>query len=460
MKPKNISHLISVLILLLAICLSTSASSARAPVPNLAGNTERVSIATDGTQGNGESGWGLFEDYKQQDISGDGQYVAFFSEASNLVETDTNGVADIFVHDRLTGETTMVSISSNGEQGNAKSTVPSISADGRYVAFESEASNLVTGDTNGEVDIFVRDRVLGVTTRVSEASDGTQANSLSFSPSISADGHYVAFSSAADNLVYGDTCCFDIFVHNLISGETTRVSITTDGSQANSHSDLPEISADGNSIIFISDADNLVIGDTNLVKDIFVHNSITGQTLRVSVATDGTQGNAMSVNPSLSRDGHLVVFASAASNLVDSDTNNTWDIFMHDLITGITRRISISSDGTQANNFSDNPSISADGRFIAFVSLASNLVYGDTNNWHDVFVHDRFTGRTTRASISNGGTQSQHPSDVPSISSGGRYVSFVSYGGDLVDGDTNGFSDVFVRDRGALSTILMPLVYR
>jgi len=187
------------------------------------------------------------------------------------------------------GITTRVSVASDGTQASSGSSRPSISADGRYVAFASDASNLVSGDTNGQKDIFVFDRHTGQTTRVSMASDGTQANSISDWPSISADGRYVAFSSFASNLVLGDTNGRgDIFVHDRLTGETTRVSVASDGTQANGTSSWPSISADGRYVAFGSDATSF--GNTDFRTDIFVHDRQTKETARVSVASDGSTG--------------------------------------------------------------------------------------------------------------------------------------------------------------------------
>jgi Tol biopolymer transport system component len=296
----------------------------------------------------------------------------------------------------MPGNTTRVSVATGGGQANSGSFDPSISADGRYVAFVSAATNLVSGDTNNFQDIFVHDRQTGQTTRVSVASDGTQANGHSYAPSISADGRYVAFASLASNLVSGDTNgAWDVFVHDRQTGETTRVSVASDGTQAIGFffGSSPSISADGRYVAFDSWATNLVSGDTNDKPDVFVHDRQTGQTTRVSVSSDGTQANGgpgWSGNPSsISADGRYVAFHSYADNLVSGDTNSATDIFVHDRQTGVTTRVSIASDGTQANGFSASPSISADGRYVAFMSGATNLVSGDTNNDWDVFVHGR-----------------------------------------------------------------------
>jgi PKD repeat protein/Tol biopolymer transport system component len=404
--------------------------------------TERVSVASDGTQGDNHSAY--------PSISADGRYVAFWSNASNLVGSDTNDEGDVFTYDRQTGQTTRVSIASDGTQGDDSSYEPSISADGRYVAFKSDASNLVTDDTNNAQDVFVNDRQTGQTTRVSVASDGAQANSLSYWPSISANGRYVAFTSLANNLVSGDTNnADDIFVHDRQTGQTTPVSVASDGTQGNARSIMPSISADGRYVAFFSDASNLVSGDTNDYMDVFVHDRQTGQTSRVSVASDGTQGNNGSFAPSISADGRYVAFFSDASNLVSGDTNDYMDVFVHDRQTGQTSRVSVASDGTQGNSISFDPSISADGRYIAFTSVASNLVSDDSNGDWDIFVHDQQTGQTSRVSVASDGTQMEIPSPLPSIearpsiSADGCCVAFGSNATNLVSDDTNGVWDVF-----------------
>jgi Tol biopolymer transport system component len=248
------------------------------------------------------------------------------------------------------------------------------------VAFESASDNLVAGDTNGEKDIFVHDLLSGETERVSLTSDGKQANVGSVTPAISADGRWVAFLTDASNLVEEDTNkAGDIFVHDRQSGETWRVSVASDGTEGNGRSYEPHISADGRFVVFTSDASNLVSGDTNRVSDVFIHDLQSGETRRVSLASDSRQGNSRSYDPSISADGRFVVFTSAATNLVYGDANLSHDVFVHDLQTGQTRRASLSLDGLQGDNHSIEASISAEGRFVAFASAASNLVYSDTN---------------------------------------------------------------------------------
>jgi uncharacterized membrane protein len=424
-------------VLLLGIALSLAGLSAAFAQGIIILDIQRVSVASDGTQANNGSGPAA--------ISADGRYVAFESLASNLVSGDTNGVRDIFVRDRYTGQTTRVSVASDGTQGNANSFAPSLSADGRYVAFESVASNLVSGDTNSREDAFVHDRQTGQTTRVSVAGDGSQGNERSARPVISADGRYVAFGSVASNLVSGDTNnFFDVFVHDRQTGQTTRVSLASNGTQGNEGSAQPAISADGRFVAFLSIATNLVSGDTNNSMDVFVHDRQTGQTTRVSVASGGTQANSNSLTPNISADGRFVAFESAASNLVSGDTNNANDIFVHDRQTGQTTRVSITSNGTQANNTSNFAAISADGRFVVFNSNASNLVSDDTNNFFDVFIHDRQAGQTNLLSVALNGAQGNNSSRRPAVSANGRFVVFESLATNLVGGDTNATFDIFV----------------
>jgi Tol biopolymer transport system component len=412
------------------------------PVLAQPGTTTRASVSSAGAQG---------DDYSESpSISADGRFVAFQSDATSLVPGDTNGYADIFVHDRSTGETARVSVSSAGEQGNGGSYEPSISADGRYVAFRSAASDLVPGDTNHHNDVFVHDRLTGETTRVSVTSAGGQGNGSSYDPSISADGEFVAFQSYASNLVPADTNGYaDVFVHDRQTGETTRVSVSSSGNEGNDASNSPSISADGWFVASESQASDLVPGDTNGVQDVFVHDRSTGETTRVSVSSAGEQGNGSSYDPSMSAGGEFVAFRSAASDLVPVDTNNVDDIFVHDRSTGETTLVSVSSSGEQGTGVSYDPCVNADGGCVAFRSAASNLVPDDTNARHDIFVHNRLTGKTTRVSVSSAGEQGNGHSDDPSISADGRFVAFHSGATNLVADDTNAADDVFVHEREA-----------
>jgi YVTN family beta-propeller protein/VCBS repeat-containing protein len=409
-----------------------------ASAPQWPGQTVRASVASSGTQGNDVSLGPV--------LSADGRFVAFYSSATNLIAGDTNNALDVFVHDRETQETTRVSVAGNGTQGNSSSFGSVLSADGRFVAFLSTATNLVLGDTNSTFDVFVHDRQTGATTRVSVASDGTQGNEISFGPVLSADGRFVAFQSFANNLVPGDTnTAHDVFVHDRQTRATTRVSVASDGTQGNGFSFEPALSGDGRFVAFHSRATNLAPGDTNNTEDVFVHDRQTGATTRVNLATDGSQGNDSSIEPALSADGRFVAFFSLATNLAPGDTNNAYDVFVHDRETAATTRVSVASDGTQSNGNSTSPALSANGRFVAFSSLATNVAAADTNNATDVFVHDRDTGATRRLSVATDGTHGNGAvNSVAGLSADGRFVSLSSIASNLTVGDTNTAADAFV----------------
>ncbi len=406
--------------------------------------TTRVNLDSAGDEANGYTAG--------CSVSADGRFVAFPSVAGNLVANDTNGTTDTFVHDRKTGETVRVSVDSQGHEGDSWSGLPSISADGRLVAFISAATNLVpdAGWGNGHTQVFVHDRATQRTWQLSVASfeqsfeKGGNADSLY--PFISANGQGVAFMSAASNLVPGDTNgTFDVFFHDLNTGLTRRASVDSSGDQGNSSSSGPSLSADGRYVCFDSHASNLVPGDTNGSTDVFVHDCETGTTLRVNVASDGSQANDESYRSSISADGRLVAFGSDATNLVSDDTNPWMDIFVHDLQTQETTRASLNSKGRQANSYSFDPQLSADGRFVTFVSDASNLSGGDTNGYNDIFVRDRLEGKTRRASVDSDGNQANNWSWLPEISADGRFKAFSSVASNLAANDNNGEMDVFVR---------------
>lgn len=410
-----------------------------------AGQTTRISVSSAGDQSNNQA-------TKHTAISGDGMKAAFASTASNLVSGDTNGATDIFLRDCAAGTTTRVSVATDGSQATGASDFPAFSTDGRFVAFESAAANLVTDDTNGKTDIFVRDLLAHTTTRVSAASNGDQADNSSYRPVLSQDGRYVVFASLAGNLVPDDTnSMHDIFVHDRQTQQTQRVSIASDGQQADEYSWRPQISGDGRFIAFESRATTLVPDDTNGKMDIFVHDRNTNQTQRVNIGPGGSQATSDSSACSISAEGRYVAFESAAGNLVPDDTNLYPDVFVHDRDTGITARVSVCSDGQETHGASWGSSISADGRFVTFDGPVSDLVPDDTNGVRDVFVHDRHTAVTTRVSVASSGQQADGHSLWPHLSADGRFVVFASEATDLVPDDTNGPGepgrDAFLHDR-------------
>jgi len=426
--------------------------------PALAAAVERISVSTTGEQGNADSGYPGISFSTGPCVSADGRFVAFESQASNLVPGDTNGATDVFVRDRLTGLTERASVSSAGGQSDRYCGHPAMSADGRFVAFVSSGANLVAGDTNGTGDVFVRDRLSATTERASLGANGEQGNKQSSYPAISGDGRFLAFMSEADNLVAGDTNGrVDVFVRDRLDTTTKRVSVSSAGEQGNGDSGggfLPvAIAADGRFVAFPSDATNLVPGDANQTRDVFVHDLFTGETECVSVSSTGEHGNRCSDSwwgsLAISADGRFVAFASQATNLVPGDSGIT-DIFLRDRETATTQKVSVSSAGDPADRESSRPSMSADGRFIAFASTARNLVPGDTNDCSDIFVRDTTSGTTERISMSSIGEQSDWSSGGCFTSADGRFVVFYSWATNLVPGDTNGKTDVFLCDRGPL----------
>jgi Tol biopolymer transport system component len=280
-----------------------------------------------------------------------------------------------------------VSVSSSGQQGNLGSGDAVISGDGRYVAFVSGSTNFVAGDTNGFSDVFVHDRQTRTTTRVSVSSSGAQTNHTSGRPSISADGRYVAFWSLASTLVGNDqTLTDDAFLHDRALRTTELLNVSSSGARANSASFNPALSADGRYAVFHSFATNLAPGDTNGFSDIFVRDRQARTTELVSVSSSGAQGNENSAIGTISADGRIVAFASFASTLVPDDTNGQRDIFFYDRATRTTQRASVSSLGAQADWSSHNPMVAAGGRFVTFESLASTLVPG--YGGHNAYVHE------------------------------------------------------------------------
>lgn len=459
-----------------------------------AGTTEMVSLSVHGKHGNSSSGFTV--------ISTGGRYVVFTSGASDLVANDTNGVEDVFVRDLVTGTTERVSVSSQGKQGDRESKPwPSaISADGRFVAFNSSATNLVPGDTNGAEDVFVHDRVTRVTTRVSVSSEGRQGsdprdpfsiatgNALAADDdtdafggvSISDDGRFVAFDSELVGLVPGDnqgdetvigSAGRDVFAHDRVTGRTSLVSRSSKGANGDALSLYPDISADGRYVAFGSAATNLIDGAREpgqpvvrsvTLLDVFVHDRETGRTERVSLGGAGEKANGQSFPPSISPDGRFVAFASVASNLVPGDTNEGIDVFVRDRVLRTTERVSVSSTGEQqylgemVERIKVNgpkPDMSADGRYVVFTSPASNLAPNDTNDAEapgaattcgsaasDIFVRDRSAGTTTRVSVSSAGTGGNGASNEPSISADGRRITFDSWASNLVAPGVDGGS--------------------
>ena len=475
----------------LAVVLTlTAASSAPAvtPLQTFTPLTQLVSINSGGTDsGNGGSFGRL--------ISADGRFVAFNSFASDLVPTGNSAIHNdnVFVRDLQARQTMLVSINVDGTgSGNNNSDAldrDAMSPDGRFVVFESYASDLVANDTNGHSDVFMRNLQTGITTLVSVNRLGTgSGNGGSFLPVISANGRFVAFVSYATDLVENETYhSGEVFVRDLQTGTTTLVTVNRLGT-GTALSPLgfctesfpcitspPYISGDGRFVLFQSEVSDLVANDTNGTSDIFVRDLQAGTTSLVSINRFGTDsGNGGSFwdpigsGNALSADGRYVTFESNASDLVSASDNNgvRQDVFVRDLQAGTTSLVSINRFGTgTGDSESKAPAISANGRFVAFFSEANDLVANDPERVllpnGDVFVRDLQVGTTTLVSINRFGTSSGNngPSlasaAAPAISADGRFVAFMDNARDLVSNDTNGIADVFVRDLQTGTTTLM-----
>ena len=416
---------------------------APAAVGDTTATTERVSVAGAGREGGRQSG--------AASVSRGGRYVAFTS-SSRFVRGDTNGTADVYVRDRRERVTRLVSTTPSGTAGNGGSFLPTVTPDGRFVAFLSIASDLAPGDGDTASDVFVRDLVAGTTRRVSVADDGSESATwvTTSRPDLSADGRLVTFTSTDATLAPGGTSgVAAVYLRDRVRGTTERVSVDSAGSPADGDSADATISSDGRLVAFSSYAGDLVPGDTGPYADVFLRDRAAGTTTRLSTGVAGAQPDGGSVEPDVSAGGAVVAFRSQASNLVPRDTNAADDVFVADLAAGTVRRVSLSSSEGQAGAGSVLPSTSGSGRFVAFQSVADDLVAGDTNDATDVFVRDRLLGTIRRVSVSAAGGQGGGSSGSPALSTNGRHVAFESEAADLVPRDTNQTIDVFLRVRFA-----------
>jgi Tol biopolymer transport system component len=418
-----------------------AATLAAAPVTAVAGPDEEGSVTVVSVASTGQPGMGQSNLQSAQTVSADGRYVAFDSKVSSLVEGDVNDARDVFVRDRLTGTTKLVSATAAGAPGQNASDDPAMTPDGRYIAFTSTSPDLVPGDTNRRADVFLRDMHTGTTRRVSVTAQGRGPNGDSSAPAISPDARYVAFASTASNLVPKDTNrSMDVFLRDLQSGGTTLLSADSTGRQLDGPSGLPVISADARVAAFVS----MSTSDPEHF-DAYVRDLATGSTRLVSAGSNGHQPGSNAGRVGLSADGQRVIFATSASDLVVDDTNRDEDVFVRDLNTGDLDLVSIGMDGGPGNAGSGLASISADGRVAAFSSTASDLVSDDTNETSDVFVRDLQAGVTRLISVGSAG-QGNGPSDRAAASVDGQHVAFQSDASNFTEGDVNEITDVFVWD--------------
>lgn len=412
---------------------SPTAGASPTPSPNASppARVVRASQSSTGAQTDVDSNVG-----SGGQISTDGRWGVFSSSATNLVTNDTNNATDCFIHDRLTGQTQRVSLGDGATQAPNGGTLPSVSGDGRRVAF-SATGPLFTGDL-ASGGIYVYDRSNGRTIRASKASDGTLGTG-SF-PRLSSDGRYVVFESSSTILVPGDTNTFsDVFLHDTQTGNTTRVSVGPGGVQANGVSFAGRISADSRFVLFESVATNLVAGDTNNLPDGFIYEIATGAVTRLAInATGGSQPGYQTSG--ISQDGNLILVESRSSSLANSTSTM---VYVHNRTTGNTTLVS-AFNGSVANQDCNAASFSGDGRLVVFQTTATNLGVEDTNNQTDLYLVDRTTGNITRPAGGVSGLQAVGDSTEPTISRDGTTLLFQSTLTQLVPNDTNNRQDVFM----------------
>jgi Tol biopolymer transport system component len=431
--------------------------------------SQASALGTGGFKSNGAS--------DHPSLSADGRYLTFASRATNLSPDDADANRDVYVRDLETGTTILVSraTGATGVKANGESFNPTISGDGRYVAFASDANNLSPSDTDTNIDVYVRDLVTGTTSLVSRASGaaGADSNGPSTRPSISSDGRYIAFASLATNLSADDVDAFyDVYVRDLQADTTTLVSRATGsfGADANNNSDHPSISGDGRYVAFASYANNLSPADSDSLVDAYVRDLQTNTTSVISLANgvSGAKGNGSSLGAEISADGRYVAFVSNATNLSPDDTDTHYDIYLRDLQVSTTTLVSRASSvsGTNSNDEANWPSISSDGRFVGFASLSTNLSPDDTDADNDAYFRGLQTSTTTLVSRASGAAGAkgnmplldcQPPYDgCPSsmVSPDGRYVAFASLATNLSPDDPDSTSDLYVRDLGASTTSL------
>ena len=381
-------------------------------------------------------------------LTANGRYVAYLSMAENLVvPSPAGGHQQAYVFDKKKKKVKLVSISSTGFAGDGDTSAVAISAKGRYVTFASDASNLVAGDTNGTTDVFVRDLKKGVTTRVSVGSGGFQSSLPSLDPTISMNGRYVVFESWNAFVQDDGNGSLDVYLHDRKKNLTTRVSKAMFGQEPDGHSGYARISADGNHVAFGSHATNLVLGDDNSASDVFVYHRKHDSIELVSPNLEGSSANGASMRPAISKSGRWIAFSSDASDLVGGDSNGARDIFVRDLKKDQTERVSVNTQGVQANGMCYRPAISPKGRVIAFWGPSSSFFPEDINGESDVFLFDRKTKELTLASASTTGASGNGKSAEPAVSIKGKYVAFSSRATDLIEGDSNNAEDLFLRKK-------------
>jgi hypothetical protein len=428
------------------VVVSTAAMTLAVPTAGYAQatSTTLVSVSTSGGDSNATN--------TRANVSGDGTYVVWTSQATDLVAGVTDGLWNIFEQDVATGATKLVSVSDTGGEPNGNSNFPDVDTTGQYVVYSSNASNIVPGVTGTELNVYEYDTATGTTSLVSEAVSGGPGHGSSTRPTVSTGGTYVGFQSSARNLVSNDTSTGNqIYVRDMATNTTVLASVSDSGVPANGPCERPVLSADGQHIAFVSTATNLVSVNTEGKRNVFERAVGTDTTYLVSMGMDGTAANGYSSREAISSDGEYVAFDSVASNLVPDDTNDVMDVFRMDVLTDTMVRVSVDYQGDQLIGTSDRPSISGDGSIVAFASNDRNVtdVKVTTRN---VYARNISTGTNYLVSSAMGGGPGGCSSVVsakgclatrPAVSDDGNEVIFVATFTDLTSNATTGESEVF-----------------
>jgi Tol biopolymer transport system component len=370
-------------------------------------------------------------------ISSDGRVIAFSSNATNLVPGDSNGLHDIFLHDMQARSTVLVSVGVDGTPADGASSSPRVSDNGRFVTYYSDASNLVADDANGATDVFVYDRQTRTNIRVPGGDAG------GIFPDINSTGRYIAYSTDASLVPQDSNRFMDVYVYDRTTGQVSLISRRPDGTAPVGTSFEPAISGNGRYVAYKSSASDVVEQDNPDDYDIFLYDRTENTTVLASAASDGTPASGPASAASLSGNGRFIAFVSSAGNLVPGDTNDDADVFLRDRVTGRTTVVSATPEGVPGNGFSTRPDVSPDGRYVGFWSTGTNLTGAEIEFDVHTYLHDRQTRRNTLVSVPAGGTGSGGGWSA-AVSDGGRFVAYDSFGTDLVPGDTNNEGDVFV----------------
>ena len=401
---------------------------------------ERVSLTGSMTGPNGSS--------EQPAISDDGRFIAFVTSGTDLVGGTPLGGLSVVLRDRVTHQNEGINVDELGAL-RSPALVPGVSDDGSLVVFSSSTDQLLASDTNGVGDVFLRDRLAATTDRVSETPDGMNSDDVSGSPIISADGRYILFGTRASNLFdppKGNNV-FQVVLRDQTSGAIEFISVSDAGVLGDQTSQVTGISADGRYVAFSSSSSNLVANDTNGTPDVFIRDRTLSTTTRASLTYQGFESSGGVGSHAFSRDGRYVLWSSSATDLIADDTNGVQDVFLRDLILGTTERVSVDTSGAQSAGHSGGLggiSVSSQGRYVVFESSSADLVANDTNGVQDIFLRDRQLNTTRRINVSATEEEANGISENPRITPDGRYVVFSSRASNLVSGDTNNHEDVFV----------------